>query len=79
MGETREGLGQRQVVRDGHAAVDEGVIYGSRTLCFGSCVGNSVRKHVGIEKDVSCPVGAHSCSNLYGTILHAGSEKSLLC
>lgn len=53
MSESREGLGQREVVRDGHAAVYEGVIYGNRALCLGSCVGNSVRKHVGIEKDVS--------------------------
>lgn len=56
MSETREGLSQRQVVRDGHAAVYEVVIYGSRALCLGSCVGNSVRKHVGIEEGVSCPV-----------------------
>lgn len=56
MGETREGLDQRQVVRDGHAAVYEGVSYGSRALCLGSYAGNSVRKHAGVEKDVSCPV-----------------------
>lgn len=56
MSETREGLGQRQVVRDGHTAVHEEAIYGSRALCLGSCVRNSGRKHVGIEKDVSSPV-----------------------
>lgn len=56
MRETREGLGQRQVGRDGHTAVYEEAIYGSRALCLDSCAGNSGRKHVGIEKDVNSPV-----------------------